>query len=74
MAQETPVRPGTYAERVDALRAALHDAPITYLPALLTEVVKETYRRGVWQPGGASRFVAAMEGLNGTAAPEAAND
>jgi len=47
--------------------AELKEVPTTFLPALIFELVKLSYERKVWLPGGASIAIKRMEvrkGLN----------
>lgn len=39
----------------------LENVPITYYPALLIKLVEISYKRGVWQKGGASRTIKKVE-------------
>jgi NTP pyrophosphatase (non-canonical NTP hydrolase) len=49
------------------LRARLHHVEATWYPALLRTLVEQSYAADVWQPGGASRFVQAIEERLGVA-------
>ena len=45
----------------EELRAKLEDLPMTWYPDLIRAMVLAGYRKRVWQPFGASRFIQGVE-------------
>lgn len=56
-------------DKYEELRATLEGLPATWYPALLGAMVRASYSRPVFVPGGASRFIANTEARIGHAAP-----
>ena len=53
-------------EHYDDLRSFLEGLPITWYPDLVRAMVQASYRMGVWNPKGASRFISDVENGNVT--------
>lgn len=45
----------------DELVKDIHDAPMSWLPALIMVATQAAYEKGALQPGGASKLVARVE-------------
>ena len=43
------------------LKKGLESLPRTWYPDLIRALVETSYRNGVWNPGGASRFISEVE-------------
>ncbi len=57
-------------ESFEDLIKRLRDLPDTWYPAVLKEIVQESYSRPVWRPGGATRFIQHIERMQEEKAKE----